>query len=81
MSLEEKLSSLKLDDADAVVELVKKDVKGFCESVVALTKQCESKDETEALAALGTVKKLAVGAPEAHLATKETLSACTFLIC
>lgn len=76
MSLEAKFSSLKIDDAASIVDAVKKDgVKksGLAASINILAARCESKDDAEVLAALATVKALAVGAPEAQAFTKECL--------
>ncbi len=79
MSLEEKLANLKIDDASSVVETVKSEgaeKSGFAANVSVLAARCGSSDDTEAIAALKTVKALAEGVPLAQVFTKECFGAC-----
>jgi len=79
MSLEEKFASLSIDDATSVVDTVKSEgveKSGLAANVSVLAARCGSKDESEAVAALKTVKALAEGVPEAQVFTKECLGAC-----
>jgi hypothetical protein len=79
MSLEAKLAALTIDDATSVVDTVKAEgaeKSGLAANISVLSARCGSKDETEALAALKTVKALAEGAPLAQAFTKQCLGAC-----
>jgi hypothetical protein len=81
MSLEQKLASLKIDDAASVVETVKSqgvEKSGLAANIEVLAARCGSKDETEALAALKTVKDLADTVPTAQVFTRECLGACKY---
>ena len=82
MSLEEKFSSLKIDDATSIVELVKSEgveKSGLATNVSILAARCGSNDDNEALAALATLKALAESVPGAQVFTKECFAACKFL--
>jgi elongation factor 3 len=79
MSLESKLASLTLGDESSLVDLVKKDgvdKSGYASNVSVLAGRAESKDPTEAIAALTLVKALAEGAQDAQAVTQACLSAC-----
>ena len=82
MSLEEKFSSLKIDDATSIVELVKSEgveKSGLSTNVSILAARCGSSDDNEALAALATLKALAESVPMAQVFTKECFAACKCL--
>jgi len=79
MSLEAKFAELSVGDETSIVEAIKADgiVKsGFAENIEALKAKCASKDATEAIAGLTTVKAIAEGAPEAGAVVKDCLAAC-----
>lgn len=79
MSLEAKFAELSVGDEASIVDAIKADgiVKsGFADNIEALKAKCASKDESEALAGLKTVKAIAEGVPEAGACIKECLSAC-----
>jgi len=79
MSLEEKFSSLKIDDATSIVDLVKAEgveKSGLANNVSILAARCGSNDDNEALAALATLKALAESVPVSQVFTKECFGAC-----
>eukprot|EP00571_Detonula_confervacea_P010678 CAMPEP_0172308082 /NCGR_PEP_ID=MMETSP1058-20130122/8787_1 /TAXON_ID=83371 /ORGANISM="Detonula confervacea, Strain CCMP 353" /LENGTH=1039 /DNA_ID=CAMNT_0013020431 /DNA_START=113 /DNA_END=3232 /DNA_ORIENTATION=+ len=79
MTIEAKLEKLSLGDEPALVEEVKKngvEKSGLAANIHALAAKAESKDETEAIAALTLVIALAVGAPDAQAVVKHCLAAC-----
>jgi hypothetical protein len=83
MSLEEKFAKLSIDDAASVVETVKSEgveKSGFAANVSVLAARCGSSNDTEAVAAMKTVKALAEGAPLAQPFLKECLGACKLLV-
>mmetsp|Transcript_22520 Transcript_22520/g.49063 ORF Transcript_22520/g.49063 Transcript_22520/m.49063 type:complete len:1038 (-) Transcript_22520:104-3217(-) len=78
MSLEAKFAALKIDDVDSVVEAVKKDgveKSGLAANISVLSARCESKDDSETIAACKTVSALCKECPEAQAFTKECLTA------
>jgi len=78
MSIESKLAELSLGDEPSLVAEVKKsgvEKSGLAASIHILAAKVESKDATEALAALSLVKALAEGAPDSLSVTKVCLSA------
>lgn len=77
MSLEEKFSSLSLADVPSVIDAGKKDIKGVAAGIEALKARCESKDDSEAIAAMTLVQKFMEEVPEAQAFAKECLGACT----
>ncbi len=81
MSLEQIFASLKLDEASSVVDPVKSqgvEKSGLAANASVLAARCASKDESEALAAMATVKALAESVPEAQVFTKMCLAACKY---
>jgi elongation factor 3 len=79
MSLEEKFSTLSMDDVSSIIDSVKADgvlKSGLPDSIVALAARCASKDDAEALAAMKVVKELAESVPTAQPFIKDTLGAC-----
>lgn len=81
MSLESKLANLTLGDETSVVEAIKAEgveKSGFASNVSALCAAIEGSDDTAALAALATVKAVALNAPEAEAFNKLCLSSCKF---
>ncbi|GAX16349.1 elongation factor 3 [Fistulifera solaris] len=76
MSLEDKFSALSLSDVPSVIETAKKDLKGVAAGIEALKARCESKEDSEAIAALSLVQKLMEEVPEAQAFVKECLGAC-----
>jgi hypothetical protein len=77
MSLEDKFSALSLSDVPSVIETAKKDLKGVAAGIEALKARCESKEDSEAIAALSLVQKMMEEVPEAQAFVKECLGACT----
>lgn len=83
MSLEAKLAALTIDDVSGVVDAVKKEgveKSGLAANISVLAARCDSSDDKEALAALKTVKQLAIECPESQAFTKECLPACKFIV-
>jgi len=79
MTIEAQLEKLSLGDESSLVEEVKKngvEKSGLAANIHVLAGKAESKDETEAIAALTLVIALAVGVPDAQAVFKECLSAC-----
>lgn len=79
MSLEAKFAEIKIDDVPSIVEIVKKEgveKSGLASNLSVLVARCDSSNDTEALAALKTVKTLAEECPEAQAFTKDCLGVC-----
>jgi hypothetical protein len=79
MSLEQKLAALSLGDVDSVVATVVSEgveKSGLAANISVLIARCGSKDETESIAAMKTVKALAEGAPTAQVFVIQCMEAC-----
>jgi len=79
MSLEAKIANLSLGDEPTIVDAIKSEgpiKSGLAANISALSAKCASKDETEALAAIATVKAIAEGTREGDVFIKECLGAC-----
>jgi len=79
MSLEDSLAKLSLGDESSLVTKVKSEgikKSGLATNIHALAAKAESKDDTEAIAALTLIAALSKDAPDAQSVTKVCLAAC-----